>query len=213
MIEYSNLYDISVMLGEESIDYPGDTPYSRNLIWTIADSGICDLSRLELSAHSGTHIDTPAHFIAKGKTVDQYEIKNFILPASVVNVKNQTAVTADDIANVEVQPGDALLLRTENSASRLCCNGVFSETFVYVTQGAAEVCLEKEIALIGIDYITIEQYGNNAFDAHRALLGNGVLVLEGIDLYQVAAGRYTLFCLPLKMKSSEASPVRAFLMH
>lgn len=212
MIEYNNVYDISVLLGEKSIDYPGDTPYSRESLSTIDEGGVYELSKLTLSAHSGTHLDTPAHFFANGKTVDQYKIENFIFSALVVDIKNETAVTSAHLADVAVKPGDALLLRTDNSTSGRCRSGVFSEQLVYLTKGAAEVCVEKKVALVGIDSITVEQFGNDAFDVHRTLLAAGVLVLESIDLNHIFAGKYMLYCLPLKMKGAEASPVRAILM-
>jgi arylformamidase len=125
MIAYDTIYDISVLMGEESIDYPGDTPYSHRFVSTLEENGVFKLSKLELSAHSGAHIDTPAHFIANGKTIDQYGIKNFIFPASVVDIKNKTAVTRDDLAATTIMPGDALLFRTENSTSGRCRSGVF----------------------------------------------------------------------------------------
>lgn len=51
MIKHKSIYDISVFLGEESIDYPDDTLYSRRVILTHAQSGICDLPRL--AEHKG----------------------------------------------------------------------------------------------------------------------------------------------------------------
>lgn len=213
MITYKKIYDISVILGEESIDYPGDTPYSRQRIMTIEESGICDLSELKMSAHSGTHIDTPAHFIAGGETLDQYKAENFILPAVVIDIKTSDAVTPEHLSGIQIDPGDAVLFRTKNSTSGICRNGKFSKAFVYLSQKAAEECVKKELSLVGLDYISIEEYGNETFGAHRALLGNRILVLEGINLSRVAAGRYTLLCLPLKMKGAEASPVRAILLN
>lgn len=213
MIPGKSIYDISVILGEQSIDYPGDTAYSRNMVDTIQKNGVCDLSRLELSAHSGTHIDTPSHFISNAKSVDQYEIDQFILPAVIIEVSDPNAVRGSDLNNASLQPGDAVLFRTNNSVSRCCCSGTFSKKFVYLSKEAAAVCVEKKLALVGIDYITIEEYGNDSFDTHKTLLKNGILVLEGIDLYHVPIGRYTLLCLPLKMKGAEASPVRAVLLN
>jgi arylformamidase len=74
------------------------------------------------------------------------------------------------------------------------------------------MCVEMKAALVGIDYITIEQYGADAFYAHQTLLTAGVLILEGINLAHVPAGRYTLLCFPLNLNKAEASPVRAVLM-
>jgi arylformamidase len=212
MIEYKTIYDISVMLGEESIDYPGDTPYSRESLSTMQEGGVYELSKLQLSAHSGTHIDAPAHFIKQGKTIEQYESDSFILSTVVVDMGNRPVCLPEDLLDIDIQPGEALLFRTENSTSGRCRNGVFSEEFVFITKETAEVCVEKKISLVGLDYITIEQYGNDAFDAHQTLLSADVLILEGIDLGNVPAGRYTLLCLPLKMKGAEASPVRAILL-
>ena len=208
MIEYKATYDISVMLGEESIDYPGDTPYTRDILSTIEENGIFELSTLKLSAHSGTHIDAPAHFIMNGKTIEQYEIGKFILSAVVLDVGDGIAGVPEDLLNVELQPGDALLFKTENSTSGRCRNGVFSEQFVYITKKVAEMCVLKKVSLVGLDYITIDPYGNEVFEAHRILLSEGILILEGIDLGHVPAGRYTLLCLPLKIKRAEASPVK-----
>jgi arylformamidase len=211
-VDIRQVYDISVVLGEESIDYPGDTPYSRELIWTIKDTGICDLSKLTLSAHSGTHIDSPAHFIRGGKTIDQYSVTDFILPAQVVTIEDKEAVRPYELENLQIERGDALLFKTENSRQGRSRSGVFSEEFVYLSLEAADLCIEREVALVGIDYVTIERYGDNAFPVHRRLLGNNSLVLEGIDLSGVPLGRYTLICLPLKIKGCESSPVRAILL-
>jgi len=209
---FENIYDISVTLGEESIVYPGDTPFSRDSIWTIKESGICDLSKLTMSAHSGTHIDAPAHFIQGGKTIDQYSVQDFILPAQVLDIEDREAIRPSELENFHIDPGDALLFKTENSRQGRCRTGGFSEDFVYLSSEAADFCVAKEVCLVGIDYITIEKYGNEAFPAHRKILGNNVPVLEGIDLGGVPPGRYTLLCLPLKIKGCEASPVRAILL-
>ena len=94
-MKYETVYDISVRLGDESIDYPGDTPYYREQIMTIREGGICDLSKLVMSAHAGTHIDTPAHFIDGAETLDSYSIQDFILPARVVNIEDKEARPSD----------------------------------------------------------------------------------------------------------------------
>ena len=211
MIQYRTIYDISVLLGEESIDYPGDTPFSRELIKTIKDSGICDLSKLIMSAHSGTHIDTPAHFFSDAGTLDSYSVQDFILPAQVVNIEDKQAIQSSELKNLDIEPGDALLFKTDNSVTGRCKNGIFSENFVYLSPEAAEFCVEKKVKLIGIDYITIEKYSDKAVPTHRKILGNGILILEGLNLHEVPPGSYTLMCLPLRIKGGEASPVRAVL--
>lgn len=208
---YQTVYDISVLLGIESICYPGDTPYSRDLILTIEGSGICNLSKLVLSAHSGTHIDTPLHFIPNGKSIDKYPVQGFILPAAVVNIEDRESIRPSELENIDIKKGDAILFRTDNSRSGRCRSGIFCENFVYLSTEAADFCAKKKVSLVGIDYTTIERPGDETFPAHRKILGNNILVLEGINLDRVPPGRYTLFCLPLRIKGGEASPVRAIL--
>jgi len=212
MASQRTFYDISVDLVGESFPFPGDPPFSRKVLMTIEESGICNVSNLEMSAHSGTHIDMPAHFIAGGNTLDAYTVDNFILPAHVVAVQDPEAVKAADLEDLDLAPGDAVLFKTDNSTSGRCRSGVFSEDFVYISAEAAMACIEIKTGLVGIDYITIDRHGDETAPAHHSLLGAGIPVLEGINLEAVPAGHYTLICLPLKIKGGEASPVRAILM-
>ena len=210
--QYKDIYDISVLLGSESILFPNDTPYSMDSVETIERSGICNVSKLALSAHYGTHIDAPLHFIQNGKSIDQYSVQEFILPAQVIEIKDTESIRPSELEPLDIKRGDALLFKTNNSASSRSINGIFSEDFVYLSAEAADYCVKKGVSLVGIDYATIDKYGDMNFPAHRTLSKNGVLILEGIHLKDVPAGKYTLFCLPLKIKGSEASPVRAILV-
>ncbi|MGO9613680.1 MAG: cyclase family protein [Dissulfurispiraceae bacterium] len=211
MVKYRTIYDISVLLGERSIDYPGDTKFSAELMVSLRSSGMFDLTKLVMSAHSGTHIDTPSHFIADSKNIDNYTIKDFILPAHVVEIQDEEAVRVRELLTLDLNPGEALLFKTNNSRSTFHRDGTFTEHFVYLAPDAADFCIEKKVKLVGIDYITIDKYGDDTFPIHHKLFEKDILILEGINLQGIPLGRYTLFCLPLKMKC-EASPVRAILI-
>lgn len=212
MKKYEAVYDISVWLGAESFDYPGHPPYSRELIETARGRGALELSKLVMSAHAGTHIDFPAHFIPDGKHIDDYPIQRFILPAQVVSIEDKEAIRPSEVENLDLKPGDALLFKTDNSLSGRCTSGVFSESFVYMSPEAADFCVEKKVSLVRIDYGSIDRYSDENFPAHHKLLGNDILILESINLKEVPPGRYTLFCLPLKIKGAEGSPARAILV-
>lgn len=209
---YETVYDISALLGTETICFPGDTPYSRDLTLTIEDSGICNASKLVMSAHSGTHLDAPLHFIPKAKSIDEFSVQQFILPAQVVNIEDKESIRPSELESLDIKPGDALLFKTDNSTSERCRSGVFSENFVYLSPEAADFCVEKKVSLVGIDYASVDRYGDEAFPVHHKLLGSNILILEGINLKGVPTGRYTLFCLPMKIKGGEAAPVRAILV-
>lgn len=205
-------YDISVMLGEDDVAYPGDMPYSRDLTSTIAAGANYNLSMLKLSAHSGTHIDAPAHYIPDAKTLDMYPLERFILASKVIFIEDDESIKPDVLRNVGIKEGDAVLFKTKNSVNGLYKSGTFSERFVYMTKEAAELCVDLGISLVGIDYISIERYGDDASPVHHILLKNDVLILEGIDLSRIYPGEYTLVALPLRIKGAEGAPARAMLL-
>ena len=211
-MNYRNAYDITTLLGSECIDYPGDTPYTRTMLCTIAEGAVYDLARLEMSAHSGTHLDAPAHFIAGGRTIDQFAVHEFILPAQVIRIGDPVAVGPQEVSGFDISMGEALLFRTRSFAQVRSAPGAFSESHAYLSRGIADLCVERRVPLVGLDSISVDRYGDERYPVHRRLSEAGILILEGIDLAQVPEGKYTLICLPLKIQGGEASPVRAILL-
>ena len=206
------LYDISVALGSESIDYPDDTPFQRKMVQTLERGDECNLSEIEMSVHAGTHLDAPGHFIKSGKTIDQFPVQRFIVPALVVDISNRIRIEPAELENTPVQPGEAILFKTRNSKESLADSGIFREDFVYLSEEGADWCLRKAVGLVGIDYVSIEPFADKGSPVHHKLLDKGILILEGINLKEVPVGSYTLYCFPLKISNSEGAPVRAVLM-
>jgi arylformamidase len=208
---WRSLYDISVPLGEVSA-YGDDLPFDRQIVSTIEEAGYA-LSNLSLSSHAGTHLDAPAHLIPGGKTLDQYSVERFILPAQVVEVQELKCIHQESLR--EVVPGRedyALLFKTQNSLQGLLNEREFCQEFVYLSAEAAGMAAQMGAKLVGIDYLSVDSYDDLSLPAHRILLEHDVLILEGIDLGGVPHGRYTLICLPLKIKGGEAAPARAVLL-
>lgn len=212
MVDRVGCYDISVVLGEENITYPNDTPFSRQVRVTTGPWATTEDATLVMSAHGGTHLDAPAHFFPEGQRLDDFSVGEFILAARVAEIQDERVVQAEELAGVEIEPGEALLLKTDNSRSGRVTSGTFCEEFVYLSGAAAELCVARGVALVGLDYITVDRHGEARPQAHMTLLGSGKLILEGINLRAVPAGRYTLLCLPLRLKAGEGSPVRAVLL-
>jgi arylformamidase len=208
---FEEVFDISIALGKENATYPGDSPYKREELTSIASGAKCNISTLTLCAHSGTHIDAPAHFLDNAFTIDKYPVRRFILSAHVVNVRDEISIKPDALHDLEVEKGDALLFKTFNSISCLSTSGLFSKHYVYMSEDAAKLCIDLEVGLVGIDYLSVDRYKEETSKIHRILLKNDVLILENIDLKDVPVGKYTLFCPPLKISNGEASPVRALL--
>ena len=108
--------------------------------------------------------------------------------------------------------GRAILTRVSPELEARLRREFVREDGVHVSVAAAELCAEKGVRLVGIDYFTVDAYADKSFAVHRALLGAEVLILETINLRGVPPGRYTLICLPLRLSGAEASPVRAVLL-
>jgi len=157
-------------------------------------------------------MDAPSHFFSDGKTIDRFPVEKFVLSAFVVHVQNRVSIEPEELEDVNVLPGEAILFQTSNSTEGRIKKGVFEEDFVYLSEKGANWCLQKGAGLVGIDYITIEKYGSKGFPVHRKILGRGIPILEGVNLKSVPAGKYTLYCFPLKIGGGEGAPVRAVLM-
>jgi arylformamidase len=212
MIAYERVYDITVLLGVESVNYPGDPPLAIELIGALADGNVADVTHLSMTAHAGTHVDAPGHFIAGGRKLADYEAGDFILPARVIDVTDPRAVAPAVVEAAGVRPGEAVLFRTANSTSGRAVSGRFYTDGVYVPRETAELCVERGVKLVGLDTFNVDCGTDDTFPAHNTLLGAGVLILETLNLVAVPAGEYTLICLPLKIHGSEGSPVRAVLL-
>lgn len=201
------LHDISVVLGAQNIVYPGDPAFTREPVKAGGEA-----MRITLGAHSGTHLDAPAHFFPdEGRRLDDFALADFILPAQVVEVLDPIAVRSDDLEGIETVAGEAILFRTGNSHSGRVTSGSFSEHYIYLAADAAQWCVERQLKLVGLDYISLDAYGDEEAPAHHIVLGNGLLALEGINLAEVRPGRYRLICLPLPILGAEGCPVRAVL--
>ena len=205
------LYDISPVIGPEAVAWPGDPKPEIRPRSRLEDGDDANVTVIRLSAHTGAHVDAPAHFLADGETIDAFAPGRFLLPAVVVEATGVPRVPAEAIEHASFAPGEGLLLKTDNSARGVCTAGVFREDYVALSPEAARVCVERGAGLIGIDAPSADPFGTADHPAHHVLLGAGIPILETITLRDVPAGRYELICLPLKLPGVEASPVRAVL--
>jgi arylformamidase len=205
------IYDISVLIGGESIDFPGDPPYRRDMPKTIAAGDVCNVSRITMSAHCGSHVDAPLHLIDGGKCLDEYPLDRWMCDAMVVEAPEGLTIEPEHLDGVDFGAEQAVLFKTDNSRKGRCTCGVFHEQYTHLTPPAAERLIAAGVGLVGIDYPTIEFSPDGDYPVHRALLGADMLILEGVNLARVPPMRFDLHCLPLRLAGAEASPVRAIL--
>lgn len=206
---FNEILDISLPLGPQTVIFPKDPPFERTVV--SSPNSPWEVSRLCMGSHTGTHLDVPAHFFPEKARLDDFAAGRFILPAHVVHVPGVNSVQAHHLKDIETAPGEALLFRTRNSDDGLLTGDGFTTDYAFISQEAAEACVARELALVGLDWFTVDQWGNAAAPAHTLLLGAGIMLLEAAKLSAVPAGRYTLICLPLRIVGGEGSPVRAVL--
>jgi arylformamidase len=204
------VWDISVPDRPGMHSYPGDPTIEVTQVRAIAKGDAANLTHLTMGAHTGTHVDAPAHFIDGGRTLDQMPLDHMVGEATVLDLRGRAAIDAGALADQDVRDGDIVLCKTDNSA--LWDHDGFQEGFTYVTLDAAEILVARGIKTLGLDYLSIEQFGSKTFAVHKLLLGRNMLIIEGLNLSAVEAGRYFLSCLPLKLLGVDGAPARAVLM-
>ena len=206
----SRVIDISVANGPTQHVYPGDPPPRIEQAKAIRAGDVCNVSLLTMGSHTGTHVDAPYHFIDGGARLGEVALERMVGEALVVDLRGRAAVDAAALESAALRTGDILLCRTDNSWRWE--KAEFQRDFVYLTLDAAGLLVERGIRAVGIDYLSIEQFGSSDFPVHHRLLGAGVFVIEGLDLRAVEPGRYTLVCLPLKFPDLDGAPARAVLL-
>lgn len=206
----SRVIDISVPNGPTQHVYPGDPPPRIEQAKAIRAGDVCNVSLLTMGSHTGTHVDAPYHFIDGGARLGEVALERMVGEALVVDLRGRAAVDAAALESAALRTGDILLCRTDNSWRWEKAD--FQRDFVYLTLDAAGLLVERGIRAVGIDYLSIEQFGSSDFPVHHRLLGAGVFVIEGLDLRAVEPGRYTLVCLPLKFPDLDGAPARAVLL-
>jgi len=206
------LWDVSLCLGREGAAYPGDPPYWRREQQALERGDPCTLSSLGLCAHSGTHLDAPAHFLPHGRTLDAYPPQRFIVPAWLVEAPGGPALGPEVLDGLPPQArGRALLFKTANSAGGRAVSPVWSPDYVHLGPELAQRCLDWGAELVGLDAPSLDGPADEAYPVHRLLLGADVLILEGLNLAMPAPGPYLLICAPLKLAGAEAAPARVLL--
>lgn len=199
------IIDISVPIRPGMVTYPGDPTVVLDRVRSIAAGDGYNLSRLDLGVHTGTHVDAPLHFVEGGESVEALRLDVLIGRAVVVDVTAAEGPIGPATLGTLPDGAERILLKTRNS--ELWARESFSAEYVSLDAEGAGALVAHGVKLVGIDYLSI---GDE--EAHRVLLGAGVIALEGLDLRGVDAGEYRLVCAPLKLAGAEGAPARAVLI-
>ncbi|NIV96501.1 cyclase family protein [candidate division KSB1 bacterium] len=206
----SEWIDISVPLRDGMVHWPGDPDVRIYRVSDIDKGDVANLSKLDMSAHTGTHMDGPLHFTKDGISLDQMPLSATIGPARVIEIQDTESIKPEALIPYDIKRGERILFKTDNS-TRDWLNGPFIEDFVYISTEAANFLTEHGVKTVGVDYLSVSGYNKNEVEVHQTLLQAGIWIIEGLQLAQVEPGSYGLICLPIKILNSDGAPARAIL--
>jgi arylformamidase len=205
------IYDITVPIRAGMPIYEGDPSVEIQAWSAFAKGDSANVSFLNLGAHTGTHVDAPAHFIEGANTIDKLPLEVLLGSARVVRVPDDRKEIDQGFLNsCGLDQVERVLFHTRNSAF---WNEGFRKDFTHLLPEAAEQLVNQGIKLVGTDYLSIEKFHSGHHRTHLTLLSSGVVILEGLNLTGVPDGDYELICLPIKIAggAGDGAPARAVL--
>jgi arylformamidase len=206
----SRLVDVSVLLAPGLAMYPGNPEFELQPVKRIVQGDSSNVSRLVLGTHTGTHVDAPRHFFDDRSGVDTLPLDLLVGRTRVIDLPHRGGIREEHLATVGPREDLRVLLRTPNSAFWNAAPG-FHQDYTYLTEGGAQYLVDQGVKVVGIDYLSVEQFKKPGAPAHRALLGSGVLIIEGLNLSEVDPGVYEMYCLPLRIAGADGTPARVVL--
>lgn len=215
--------DISVEMRDGMVHWPGDPACHVGLHVKLGDPVPgqpgkqipCNLTKLSLSAHTGTHMDAPRHFVAKGITMEAMPLDAVMGPCRVIELKHKTAITVEELRPHKLKRGERVLFKTRNSTKswRMAKTATFDVDFIYIPAPTAQYLVDCGVMTVGVDYLSVGGYNKDGVECHQIMLGakQPIWIIEGLNLAKIKPGKYELACLPLKIVGADGAPCRAAL--
>ncbi len=207
-------YDISLTLTPGLPVWPGDPKITFERISDMEKGATNNVTRLNFTTHTGTHVDAPFHFLGgNSTTVERLPLSLLTGRAYVLHLPDEVdLITARVLERADIPPRTRrLLLKTRNSALWVHPEHGFDTGFVAISPDGAQFLVDRGVKLVGVDYLSVAPF-NQSVPTHHILLEAGVVVIEGLNLSEVSQGRYALYCLPLKIGGGDGAPARAILI-
>ena len=192
------------------VHWPGDPECHIKRVVSMDEGAVCNLTHLSMSAHTGTHMDAPRHFVADGLTMEQMPLEPVIGRCRVFELDCEDQITADDLRKLKIAPRQRVLFKTRNS-TRSWAMDEFDKDFVSIRADAAQYLVEQGVVTVGVDYLSIGGFNKDGVETHQIMLGAGIWVIEGLNLADIKPGYYELIALPLKLEGADGAPCRVVL--
>jgi arylformamidase len=205
------LYDLSLPVANDTVVYPGNPPIHIEPQQAISKGAGANVSQLSFGSHTGTHVDAPKHFFDDGEGVDLLDLEVLMGPAVLIEVPSDVmAVTESHLRLHELKGHSRVLIKTRNSS--FIRERSFKQDYTYLAPDGASYLVSLGVKLVGVDYLSVEQFHSGHHRTHRTLLERDVVIVEGLDLSAPPPGPYDLRCLPLRLVGLDGAPARAVLV-
>jgi len=207
----SRIYDVSVPIRTGGLVYPGNPEIEISLQQAVAKGAGANVSSIRFGSHTGTHADASRHFFDDGQTVDRIPLERLIGPALLLSFDDSVmSIGAAELTPRAIKGQKRVLFRTRNSA--FLSRRDFVKDYTFLAPDGAQYLVDNGVELVGVDYLSIEQFHSGHHRTHRTLLERGVVIVEGLDLSAPPPGEYQLVCLPLRVEGCDGAPARAVLI-
>jgi arylformamidase len=207
----TRVYDISLPIANGGVVYPGNPEIHIEPQQEMKKGGSSNVSSLSFGSHTATHVDAPKHMIDSGVGIDRVPLDALMGPALLVEFPaTVTAVGEADLRAMPLGNHERILLKTRNSG--FIRERTFHRDYTYLAPDGAAYLASRGVRLVGVDYLSIEQFHSGHHRTHKTLLERGIVIVEGLDLSEPPAGRYELYCLPLRLEGLDGAPARAVLV-
>jgi arylformamidase len=202
--------DITAPLRNGMVVWPGDAPFQLTSTLEMASGDPCNLSQISATAHIGTHMDAPRHYLRGGAGVEAMPITASVGRARVIEIHNPEVIRISELEPHRLAKGERVLFKTGNS-ERCWKTDHFQKDYIYIAPDAAHYLVERGVQTVGVDYLSVGGFASGGPETHRILLQAGIWIIEGLMLEHVEPGEYELVCLPLKIIGGDGAPARAVL--
>lgn len=207
----ARIHDVSMPVRAGGLVYPGNPEIMIEPQQAISRGAGANVSRISFGSHTATHVDAAKHFFDNGETVDKVPLDRLIGRALLIAVDDSlSSVTARDLERHDLKGNTRILVRTRNSS--FPDDVEFHRDYTYMAPDAAEYLVGRGIDLVGVDYLSIEQFHSGHHRTHRTLLERNVVIVEGLRLSGIEPGEYDFVCLPLRLEGLDGAPARAVLI-
>lgn len=198
-------------------------PVERRLVADHAKGDLFQVTWQGFAVHGFTHMDSPRHFFADGKTTDDLDLEQTIGRAAVIDLLGIAPMTAIDAGRLEaagahVTPGEIVLFKTGWGEQRDVATPDFWQDAPYLERSAAEWLLARRPKAVAFDFpqdyvirllLSGEVKPTEEHVSHDVLLRNDVILIEYLTNTQALTADHVDFCcLPLKIPAADGAPAR-----